>query len=283
MYKLIADSGATKTDWASTANGKVKFFSSAGLNPHLLSDEEIVAILKEEVFPQLETGEMAEVLFYGSGCADPSMKNRIMQCFMNAMPTASIQVSTDLEAAGIALFGDDEGLACILGTGSNAGIYSGGLLIKQMKAEVFPEGDKGGGAAIILAIIKDVADMAAPEEVRNAVEILLEGSPEEYLYKLENDKVSRTDVASLYKKMAPLYDNEYFRAKVKAQVSEFIEEVSRQFKDVASDLSWGFIGSIALLNEQIIREIANEKGIEIRKITGRPIEELHNYLSEKYD
>jgi len=54
---LIADSGATKTDWAYVENGKPIFVKSAGLHPAYLSDDEMSGIIRKSV------GKFSPIIF----------------------------------------------------------------------------------------------------------------------------------------------------------------------------------------------------------------------------
>ena len=67
--KLIAESGATKTDWRLIADdGAVRSASTAGLNPSVLDSEQIRGIIAP-VMPVLnpEGRSVEEIHFYGAG------------------------------------------------------------------------------------------------------------------------------------------------------------------------------------------------------------------------
>ncbi|HRH55033.1 MAG TPA: N-acetylglucosamine kinase, partial [Chitinophagales bacterium] len=65
--KLIADSGSTKTDWALIGEQAV-LFTSSGLNPNILKDEEIVFALNNIKEFTDNKSNISEVFFYGAGC-----------------------------------------------------------------------------------------------------------------------------------------------------------------------------------------------------------------------
>ena len=67
--KLIAESGATKTDWRLIADDRsVRCASTAGLNPSVLDADQIRAIIAP-VMPELnpEGRSVEEIHFYGAG------------------------------------------------------------------------------------------------------------------------------------------------------------------------------------------------------------------------
>ena len=62
--------------------------------------------------------------------------------------TPEVTVSGDLLGAARALFGAEEGIACILGTGSNSGLYDGSQLVKNTPPLGYILGDEGSGAVM---------------------------------------------------------------------------------------------------------------------------------------
>ena len=67
---IIADSGATKTDWLVNFSNKNRIIKTEGINPFHLSEKEISRIIKEELTPQLPTTatHCSAIYFYGAGC-----------------------------------------------------------------------------------------------------------------------------------------------------------------------------------------------------------------------
>ena len=65
---LIADSGSTKTAWCLTDGKSKKSIMTQGINPFLQSEQEISAILHNELFCDINLGETDDIYFYGAGC-----------------------------------------------------------------------------------------------------------------------------------------------------------------------------------------------------------------------
>ena len=124
---LIADSGSTKTEWSLVRkDGETSSLFTQGINPFYQTDEQIASILRHELLDNIEWGSvlLEEVCFYGAGVR-PEMKPRIIRLLAEVLHVEHITVDSDLVGAARALFGHDEGIACILGTGSNSGLYDG--------------------------------------------------------------------------------------------------------------------------------------------------------------
>jgi len=59
---------------------------------------------------------------------------------------AKIEINHDLTAAARALCGKQKGIACILGTGANAGYFNGNKIAKNSPGLGYILGDEGSGA-----------------------------------------------------------------------------------------------------------------------------------------
>ena len=122
---LIADSGATKSDWIlMNEEGEQMRFQLVGLNPFYVDTIEIVTILSKELTPYIENKKIKQIFFYGAGCSSVFKCMTVEEALNKLFTNAEIVVESDLLGAGRALFKDQEGIACILGTVSKTIILS---------------------------------------------------------------------------------------------------------------------------------------------------------------
>lgn len=157
---LIADSGSTKTDWiclfSNQENNKYQCetYHTQGLNPVFMSEKDIEEVVCGELLPQLsqqpffQTTDLT-IHFYGAGCREdviPKMLSALARAFN--IDKAQIYVQSDLMAAARALCGNQPGIACILGTGSNSCLYDGESIVKNISPMGFILGDEGSGAVL---------------------------------------------------------------------------------------------------------------------------------------
>ena len=128
---ILAESGATKTDWRSIASdGTVYSMRSTGMNV-ATADVAFVEKTLREAIPKLNpSGETVErIHFYAAGMIStpgnsvPEGAVRLHGEFLKAFPGAEVAYASDLLAAARALFGRKPGIAVILGTGSNSCEY----------------------------------------------------------------------------------------------------------------------------------------------------------------
>src|SRR4051794_630195 len=123
--QLIADSGATKCEWCLIGDGISKTIITTGISPYFLSGEQIVALLKNDLIPELGGAEIGEVHFYGTGLGNPKNVAIMTSAFESTLHVGKVSANTDLLAAARALCGNEKGIVCILGTGSNSCYYDG--------------------------------------------------------------------------------------------------------------------------------------------------------------
>ena len=277
---LIADSGSTKTDWCLTASETVpQRMSTQGVNPFFQTDEQICGILHDELLPQIlssSVGRISEVHFYGAGIR-PEMRERMKGILNEAFPKAKIEVESDLLGAARALFGHGEGVACILGTGSNSGLYDGQTIIANTPPLGFILGDEGSGAVLGKLFLGSLCKGLMPN-----------GLLEEYL--TETQQEISDVIQAVYRQPLP---NRYL-----ARTSRFIhshihvEEVRKLVVDNfraffrrnivqygRHDLPVRAIGSVAWYYQEQLKEAAQLEGFLVDQVLQSPMEGLVRFVS----
>jgi hypothetical protein len=89
---LIADSGATKTDWCALdkkGTGKPIFFKSEGYNPNYISGPDIVKSVGAAVPQNFPADEVEEIDFYGAGVTELQY-GFMTECLVNVFPNAKV-------------------------------------------------------------------------------------------------------------------------------------------------------------------------------------------------
>jgi N-acetylglucosamine kinase-like BadF-type ATPase len=143
---LIADSGSTKAEWCLINGDKKKKIITQGISPYFLNTSEIEQLLATELKNKLKENEPDEIYYYGTGCINPENAKLVTKALRTTFPEAKIAVTHDLMGAAKALCGDEKGVACILGTGSNSCYYNGKKIIKNSPGLGYILGDEGSGA-----------------------------------------------------------------------------------------------------------------------------------------
>jgi N-acetylglucosamine kinase-like BadF-type ATPase len=272
---LIADSGATKTDWCLVRGDEVlQRFSGKGISPIYQSEEEIAQEIREHVYPLLTDNDVGAIHFYGSGCI-PEKIPLVKQAIQQSFSIDAIHVYSDLMAAAHSLCGHEAGIACILGTGSNSCEWDGETIRKQISPLGFILGDEGSGAAL--------GKQLAADALKNQ---LTPGLKEELMdeYHLTSaliiDKVYRQPFPSRFlASLSPFLHQHIEDVSIRRIVTQsfrvFFERNVMQYD--YHNMEVHFVGSIAWYYANLLREVAVEKGINIGKIAQSPMEGLVRY------
>ena len=166
---LIADSGSTKTDWIlTTAENSILEVETMGINPVRDSRDAIFDNIKNQLFPQLPPKhQICQIHFYGAGCIDPYKKN-VEEILADVFgSTTKITVESDLLGAARALCGNQAGIACILGTGSNSCLYDGKKIVSNTSPLGYILGDEGSGAFLGKTLVGNILKKIFSQKIQD--------------------------------------------------------------------------------------------------------------------
>lgn len=164
---LLADSGSSKTDWVLLENDKVIYaFQTIGINPYFWTFEQIVEEVWANVAPQVGDRAVEHIVFYGAGCSNETKKNLLRAALQEVFKQSQIEVFHDLLAAARALCGNENGIACILGTGSNACVFENGTITAQPINLGFWLGDEGSGGYLGKSLVLAFLHQEMPEKLQ---------------------------------------------------------------------------------------------------------------------
>ncbi len=269
---LIADSGSTKTDWVVCRNEEaVLKFNTQGINPFMLGDEALQTILADEMLPRLSGWEPAEVRFYGAGCRD-AQAVRVREQLERLLPQARVAVASDLLCAARALCGDEAGIACILGTGSNSCYFDGREIRSNVSPLGYILGDEGSGAVLGRRLVGDVLKEQLPREICEAFMATYGLTPAGIIERVYRQPFPNRFLAGF----APFLREHAGDAAVRSLVSD---EFSRFLvRNVLSyncpELPVHFVGSIAWHFSDILTECVEGHSLKCGRIFRTPLERL---------
>ena len=278
---LIADSGSTKTIWKCTDGaGKVQTANTAGINPYYNNRNDII---KESTHArtQLSGLNIEEIYFYGAGCSTDKQKEIVSQALASQFGSEKISVNTDLLGAARALFQKESGIVCILGTGSGSCIYNGDQIIRSIPSLGFILGDEGSGASLGKQFVRDFLREDMPSDLIRIVNEELGINKEEVLLHVNQDAMPSKYLAGFSKYLHEYLDNKYIHDLVYHSFEEFVKEYVVRYNGY-QEYKTGFIGSIAVNYQKILKEVLDKYQLELGKIETNPIDGLIEYhLSQK--
>lgn len=277
---LIAEAGSTKIDWALLYRGRCLVrFTTTGINALSATDEAILSMTAEaakgcgEILP-------SKICYFGAGCATKTASDRIRKALSSTFKIKDVSVESDLPAAALALCGNDDGIVCILGTGSNSCLWKEGRIAANVPPLGYVLGDECSGAAIGKRILADALRGIMPADLRQE---LMESLGLDLSYVL--DKTYRQEAPNRFlASVATFFAAHSCHPYVKGV---FAEEFRRfLFRNVAlypgsRQLKVHFAGSLAFLMQSFIKDILLEEGYIPGKIVKSPIDGLIQYFLNK--
>lgn len=266
---LIADSGSTKTDWAVVDDhgSSVRKFRSDGINPVLLSDEELRHLLQEQLSQNIKGIAFKHVYFYGAGCR-PDQVERVCG-IMKEFVACPVSVNSDLLGACRALAGHEEGICCILGTGSASCYYDGKSIVAQTPSLGYVLGDEGSGCSLGKHLLSDVYKRQLPEDICAAFEAEVGVGISEALNRVYNQPWPNRWMASLTPFIANHLDNPVMHEWV---VSEFRDYLCRNIVPYDKPLlPVNFVGSVAHYFRCELEEALRREGLLLGTILQSPL------------
>lgn len=275
--KLIADSGATKTEWRLISDsGETIGFETPGISPYFQNTEQIIVSLKENLLPRIQN-TISEITFYGTGCKTETNRLTVKNAFVHFFPETQIEIEHDLMAVARSLCRDQAGIICIAGTGSNACKYDGQRIIEQRPNLSFWLGDEGSGGHLGKMLVVDYLHEEIPSDLAT---IFQERYPE-VNRDLVLEKVFNTDVASGYfasfaKFVYEYQEHPYLETLIEKSFGEFLDKYVCRLKNWEAYGVY-FSGSIAFHYQNHWQEIAQKMGVRIQKIIDKPMEGLIQY------
>lgn len=271
---IVADGGSTKTDWRILgADGKVVKAVGQGINPVYQSEEQVRLNVVAAVGDYC--GRAAMVCFYGAGIL-PGI-SKVGKVLAELCPGALVETGSDLKAAAIALFGDSEGLAGILGTGSNSGLYDGKDIVESIPAGGFILGDEGSGAYFGKRLISDWLKKEMPQELAGLFQEKYSLSYPVVVEKVYRSQMPSRFLAGLTEFVAENRQHGYMQELLRDGFGAFVRR--NILKYGRNGLPFGVIGSVGAYFYDELKSVAAGCGINLVKAERSAGDGLERYYS----
>ena len=277
--KLIADSGATKTDWCFGQDKQnARIVQTQGINPFHQSKEHIAKVLSEELLPQLPADEhITHIHFYGAGCT-PEKSVIVKEELEKLFPDATIDVQSDLLGAARALCGKEKGIACILGTGSNSCFYDGEKITANVSPLGYILGDEGSGAHLGKRFVADCLKKQLSEDICALFLKETDLSPASIINKVYREPQANRFLASLTPFLSAHRDIPEIQALLLSCFTEFFRRNVMKYAYEGVEIH--FTGSIAWYFQEDVRKAAEALNIRTGQFIKNPIHGLAKFHFE---
>lgn len=246
-----------------------------GINPFFRTTDSIFEELSKDLVPFTHQS-VEDIFFYGSGIVSETAGNIIKVALAGLYPDARIQLYSDVLAASRSLFGTTKGIACILGTGSNACLYDGEKVIGGISPLGFILGDEGSGAVLGRKLIGDYFKEVMPPGLRSRFEMKYHLTKEESLQRVYKTERPNHFLASFTPFLSQELEEDYARNLVRSSFSEFFD---RNVTRISSFETYpiGFVGSVAWYFREILEEVCLNYQMKCIAVRQDPMEGLVRY------
>ncbi len=279
IVKLIADSGSTKTEWCLLKNSKKTLFTTQGMSPYFVNEEQAKQIIEKEVFPFLKKNNVDEIFFYGTGCKNPSNIKMFENVFHELFPAASVKVDNDLSGAAKALCGNQKGIACILGTGSNSCYYNGKRIVKNSPGLGFILGDEGSGAYLGKKVIQHFLYHIFDDELRAKFDAKFLTTDSEILEAVYRKPLPNRYLASFAIFLAENRGHYMVENIIEDGLNDFFYTHIIRYRESAK-LPIHFTGGIAFGFKDVVEQLCHGYDLQLGNIFKSPMEGLIKYHLE---
>lgn len=278
VFKLIADSGATKAEWCLLGNGKKKRIFTQGISPYFLNTDQIRYLLEKELLPKLKGTIINEVYYYGTGCINPNNANIVKKALDYLFPNAKLYVTHDMMGAARALCGRKKGVASILGTGSSSCFYNGKTIAHARTGLGYVLGDEGSGAYLGKKVVQYYLYDTFDEELKRQFENTFKTNYTEILENVYKKPLANRYLARFAIFLAQNRGHYMIENIIEDGLNDFYFTHLCKYKEVWTS-PVHFAGSVAYGFRDVLKTLCHQYEFEFGRVLKNPMEGLIEYHS----
>lgn len=277
---LLAESGSTKTDWCLIKEtGRPVHFKTSGINPYLQTADMISDLLNTEMGWKSNKHSADSISFYGAGAGSESNQKIIKQVLCKFFDMRKVDVQGDLLAAARSLCGDQKGIVCVLGTGSNSGYYDGRKIKEQQASLGFIAGDEGSGNHMGKRVLQYYAYHTFDTELRMSFEMMFGNDLTAILHSLYREPFPNRYLAKMVELLIANRGHYMVENIIEDSLNDFFHHHVLKYRQ-----SWKqplyFTGSIAHFFKDVISGLCEQYELELGGVVQSPLAGLIKYHSK---
>ncbi len=271
---LVVDGGSTKTHVTIIGNSSnSKEILMPGINPYYQSESEIVDLIQQNITLDLAT--VSKVYHYGAGCSFPEKKDIVRKAWLRFCSKADVFVDSDMLGAAKAVLGDEDGIACILGTGANSCFCKNGKIERNVPPLGFILGDEGSGAYLGGKLVADAMKGILPSDLVDGLYAQFGCTPQDIMNAVYKQPLPSRYLASFVPFIASNIERPEIKSIVENAFTLFFRRNVALYGQSACKL--GFVGGVAKQFEQELKSVADDFGFPNVEILGDPMPGLIAY------
>jgi glucosamine kinase len=276
---LLAESGSTKTHWRLFDGDRIHASESMGINPFFADKEFVFAELDKTNLKEYRN-KIEKMNFYGAGCSSEDRNNFLKQIFQEYFTSCNeIKVDHDMMAACMALFGDGNGIACIIGTGSNSCVFEGGEITQNVPALGYILGDEASGAFIGKEILKHYIYKTMPDDMYSYIKNTIKLDKEDVFEAVYKQPLPNRYLASFSTIASEFKSSEFIQAILKQGFDEFTRYHILCYPE-AQNYPIAAVGSIAEVFQTEFEAVLTSYNLKLAKVDSAPVDALVAYFKK---
>ncbi len=275
----VIEGGSTKADWVIADGSKEVKLSTIGFNPYFHTADYVFESLRSKKELNAYKDAEMDIYYFGAGCSSPERNAIVASGFKRYFKNAGIKVDHDLLASVHATCGDEPGIACIIGTGSNSCYFDGKKLHEKNYGLGYVLGDEGSGSYYGKKLVTQFLYGLMPENIYKSFSDDYGLDKNSIVRHVYNEPDPNVWLASFSKFLTSHRHDPYIQHMIRHGMREFMELYVCHYKNFR-DVKVHFVGSIAFIFREELKEVAQTHFINVGKIIKQPIEELMKYLQQ---
>ncbi|RZK49799.1 MAG: N-acetylglucosamine kinase [Pedobacter sp.] len=262
------------------SHNEILKINTPGINPYFLNAQEITKLLtKNKAFVEIAEA-VTEVYFFGAGSSSPDKHEVVSNGLSAFFPNAFISVDHDLIGSAYATCGDEEGITCILGTGSNISYYDGEQVHNGKHGLGYILGDEGSGTYFGKKILLAYLYHQMPEDLATAFHQTYEVNKNEVIENTYQKNLPNFYLANFSRFMLAHKEHPFIQEILYQGFQEFFESNIKDYK-MYKTVPVNFVGSIASFYQDVLRKVCEQNQVRVGKIIQKPIESLFEYILKR--
>lgn len=274
---IVADSGSSKTDWMVYRQDSTESFSTQGINPYFLNAQDILKILSKNKGLVSISDMVKEVYFFGAGCSSPDKHETVSNGLSSFFVKSFISVDHDLIGSAYATCGNNQGLTCILGTGSNISYYDGENVHNGKHGLGYVLGDEGSGTYFGKKVLVSYLYETMPKDLREQFALQFDVDKDTVIQSIYQKPFPNSYLAGFSRFMIQHKSHPFIQQMLHDGFQDFVDTNIKDYKNYKS-IPCNFVGSIAFYYQDELREVCAKNHITVGKILQKPIEGIYEFI-----
>jgi N-acetylglucosamine kinase-like BadF-type ATPase len=279
----IIYSGSRYANWKLAFKGEVVAdFKTAGINP-FFNDEKFISNLLNKNIKLIHFAEkIKKIYFFGAGASSIERNKVIENAFSKFFKFSRVSINHDMLAAAKATCEEKEGIACIIGSGSNAAYYNGKKIVENNYGLGYVLGDEGSANWLGRKFLKASLNKKLPINLQQLFTKRYDLDRKQILEKIYKSPHPNIFLSSFSDFFIENRNDSYIKNMIIEGFNLFFDNYLKPLLNLyGNQIPVYVVGTVAANFQDYLREAASENNINNVSVIKEPIYNLLNYYANK--